>query len=105
MAIEKLTYKDIEDSSTSMKTCNSNMSDFLQKAASKMNSINDPEVWASPNAEMMRERFNELSVKFPGFTESINGFAAFLDIVAKTNKEDAEKNAREQDEAIGSSGD
>lgn len=104
MAIGKLSYSQVEDSSTIMKSTKSNMSDYLEKINSKINSVNDPEVWQSKNAEILRQRFDELSAKFPGFTEAVNNFALFLDSVVKLGREDDERNAKELEEAI-SSGD
>ena len=101
MATEKLSYTQLSESSSTMKSSNSVMKDLLQRAETKMNLVNDPKVWQSNNANKLRERLAELSANFPKFTDAVNVFALFLDDVVTKNKEEEEKNAREQDELIG----
>ncbi len=101
MATEKLSYTQISESSSAMKSSNSVMDDLLKRAQTKMNLINDPKVWQSNNADKLRERLAELSDKFPKFTEAVNVFSLFLDDVVTKSREEDEKNAREQDELIG----
>lgn len=101
MATEKLSYTQIGESSSSMKTSNSVMKDLLQRAETKMSLVNDPKVWKSDNADKLRERLAELSSKFPKFTDAVNVFSLFLDDVVTKNIEEDEKDAREQDDLIG----
>ena len=101
MATEKLSYTQISDSSSTMKSSNSVMKDLLQRAETKMNLVNDPKVWKSNNADKLRERLAELSTNFPKFTDAVNVFTLFLDDVVTKNREEDEKNAREQDEVVG----
>lgn len=100
MAIEKLSYTNLGDSSTIMKSSNEVIKDLLQRATTKINQINDPKVWQSNNAIKLKERLVELSESFPKFTDAVNVFALFLDDVVTKNREEDEKNAREQDDLI-----
>ena len=100
MAIEQLSYTQLGESSSTMKSSNGNMKDILERAQAKMNLVNDPKVWQSNNAGLLKERLVELSDKFPKFTDALNVFTLFLDDVVAKNIEDDEKDAKEQDQVV-----
>lgn len=100
MAIEQLSYTQLSESSSTMKSSNGNMRDTLERAQAKMNLVNDPKVWQSNNAYKLKERLVELSAKFPKFTDALNVFTLFLDDVVAKNIEDDERDAKEQDQVI-----
>ena len=95
MAIEQLSYTQLGESSSTMKSSNGNMKDILERAQAKMNLVNDPKVWQSNNAGLLKERLVELSDKFPKFTDALNAFTLFLDEVVAKNIEDDEKDAKD----------
>ena len=76
------------------------MKDILERAQAKMNLVNDPKVWQSNNAGLLKERLVELSDKFPKFTDALNVFTLFLDDVVAKNIEDDAKDAKEQDQVV-----
>jgi len=100
MAIEQLSYTQLGESSSTMKSSNGNMKDILERAQAKMNLVNDPKVWQSNNAGLLKERLVELSDKFPKFTDALNVFTLFLDDVVAKNIEDDAKDAKEQDQVV-----
>jgi hypothetical protein len=101
MALEKLSYSQISEASSTMKSCNGIMGDMLERVKFKINLINDPKVWKSKNASDLKDRLSELAEKFPKFTDALGVFTSFLDDVVAKNKEEDEKEARRQGEEIG----
>lgn len=98
---ERLSEERIEEASSTMKSATSNMETILLESKSKMESINDPDVWKSPAAAKLYESFQELSKDFPKFVDASTTFSTFLDtILLPKTREFEEKKIKEQETLV-----
>lgn len=81
----QLTYEDMEAIASELKTSSETMESILNEVKGEFENIGDEETWAGTAASATREKFDELSQKFPEFVEAVESCYTYLTQVAMPN--------------------
>ena len=78
MDFSKVEYEEVETSADELRTSASNMETVLNEIKMQFDKIGTDEVWNGTAAAQAKARFDELSSKFPKFSEAVNNYATYL---------------------------
>lgn len=79
-----LSYKQISNISSTLKTKAGSMSDLLKKVETELRKVGDDGTWSGTAASSAFAEFKKLIEKFPEFHEAITSCATYLDRVVAT---------------------
>lgn len=92
-----LTYGQISEISSNLKTYASNMEDTLNQVKNLFNKVGQEDVWAGTSATAAKEEFDSLAARFPEFITAVNECSNYLSQVV-ANYQAADKEVMSQNQ-------
>lgn len=82
----KVTYAQIEEIATNLKTYSEQMKEVLNEITTEMNKVGSDGVWSGEAAESVKAEFKTLSDKFSAFYDTITNCSTHLNTVVANYK-------------------
>lgn len=86
MDFSKLSYSQVQSMAEQLNSSASQMENLLNEIKTLFNKIGTDEVWSGTAASTTKETFEQLSAKFPEFSQSINDCYKYLMSVVENYK-------------------
>lgn len=87
MDFTKLSYQEILNLASILKTCSINLDMMLNVELKELlNKIGDENFWSGTSAEELKERIKTLESKLPSYNEKLNNLATKLELVVDNYK-------------------
>ncbi len=87
MDFTKLSYQEILNLASILKTCSINLDMMLNVELKELlNKIGDENFWSGTSAEELKERIKTLENKLPSYNEKLNNLATKLELVVDNYK-------------------
>lgn len=87
MDFTKLSYQEILNLASILKTCSINLDMILNVELKELlNKIGDENFWSGTSAEELKERITTLESKLPSYNEKLNNLATKLELVVDNYK-------------------
>lgn len=87
MDFTKLSYQEILNLASILKTCSINLDMILNVELKELlNKIGDENFWSGTSAEELKERIKTLENKLPSYNEKLNNLATKLELVVDNYK-------------------
>lgn len=79
MADIKISYQQVAQTASDIRTEKANMQATLAEVKAEMDKVGGADIWVSAGASQARATFDQLSAKFEPFCEDVETYAKFLD--------------------------
>ena len=90
MNFSKLSYGQITEIADQLSSMSKSMIDLLEEVTKLFNKIGDDGVWSGTAASSTKAEFDDLSAKFPEFSQAVNDCSEYLrKVVANYKAADA----------------
>ena len=76
---EKISYEQMRDKATSLRTSANKLQVIFDQAKVEIGKLGTEDTWKSQAADQFVEKFNGLAAKFPDFITKVNDCATFID--------------------------
>lgn len=86
MDFSKLTYSQVQAMADQLNSSSTQMEALLSEIKTLFNKIGTDDVWSGTAASTTKETFDELSAKFPEFSQSVNDCYKYLVSVVENYK-------------------
>lgn len=86
MDFSKLSYGQITSIANQLNSSSTQMETLLNEIKNLFNKVGNDEVWAGTAATQTKEKFDELSAKFPEFSQAVNDCYKYLLSVVENYK-------------------
>lgn len=86
MDFSKLSYSQVQSMADQLNSSATQMETLLGEIKTLFDKIGTDDVWSGTAASTTKERFDELSAKFPEFSQSINDCYKYLTSVVENYK-------------------
>ncbi len=86
MDFSKLSYENVISMAEQLKSSSSEMETLLNELKTLFENVGNEQVWSGTAASATKERFDELSAKFPEFSSAVDDCYKYLSNVVETYK-------------------
>lgn len=83
MDFSKLTYGQVQSMADQLKSSATQMESLLSEIKTLFDKVGNDDVWSGTAASTTKDTFDQLSAKFPEFSESINDCYTYLTSVVE----------------------